>query len=60
VEMASFHENMIQIQSDASINNLNLILEFLISHHIEIRALQEKEPNLETVFLTLTGRNLRD
>ncbi|WP_026684247.1 ABC transporter ATP-binding protein [Heyndrickxia coagulans] len=60
VETVSVQENIIRIQSDASINNLNLILESLISRHIEIKALQEKEPNLETVFLTLTGRNLRD
>lgn len=53
-------ENLIKVNSDADVNNLNHILQFFINSGIEIRAVEEKAPNLETVFLTLTGRNLRD
>ncbi|MBD8003917.1 ABC transporter ATP-binding protein [Bacillus norwichensis] len=53
-------ENTVQIHSELGVNNLNQIIAYFINHHIEIRSLDEKEPNLETVFLTLTGRNLRD
>ncbi|MFC4620509.1 ATP-binding cassette domain-containing protein [Camelliibacillus cellulosilyticus] len=53
-------ENLIKVNSGADVNNLNHILQFFINSGIEIRAVEEKAPNLETVFLTLTGRNLRD
>ncbi|MFD0048048.1 ATP-binding cassette domain-containing protein [Actinomycetes bacterium NPDC127524] len=60
VENVQMEENLINITSDAGVNNLNKILEHFIKHGIEVRSLQEKAPNLETVFLTLTGRSLRD
>ena len=60
VEAVSIDENLIKINSDTGVNNLNKIIEHFMSSGIEIRSLQEKAPNLETVFLTLTGRNLRD
>ncbi|MFD2210623.1 ATP-binding cassette domain-containing protein [Virgibacillus halophilus] len=53
-------DNKIQIHTDFGMNNLNHIIAHFIHHGIDIRSLDEKEPNLETVFLTLTGRNLRD
>lgn len=53
-------ENLIKINSEIDVNNLNNILLNLMNQRIEISSLEEKEPNLETVFLTLTGRNLRD
>ena len=53
-------ENRIKIHSGSEVNNLNNILQLFINSGIEIRAVEEKAPNLETVFLTLTGRNLRD
>ncbi|MFF0830139.1 ABC transporter ATP-binding protein [Brevibacillus sp. NPDC003359] len=53
-------ENTIKIVSKAEINNLNRIIQQLIKDQVEIRSVEEQAPNLETVFLTLTGRNLRD
>lgn len=53
-------ENTVQITTELGVNNLNQIIAYFINNQIEIRTLDEKEPNLETVFLTLTGRNLRD
>ncbi|MGV3489220.1 MAG: ABC transporter ATP-binding protein [Tuberibacillus sp.] len=55
-----WEENKVKINSDIDVNNLNKIIQHFINNHIEIRGLEEKEPNLETVFLTLTGRNLRN
>ncbi|USG66601.1 ABC transporter ATP-binding protein [Brevibacillus ruminantium] len=53
-------ENTIKIVSKAEINNLNRIIQQLIKDQVEIRSVEEQAPNLESVFLTLTGRNLRD
>lgn len=60
--VASVHQEdqMLKIVSRAEVNNLNLMIQELIKEQVEIRSVDEKAPNLETVFLTLTGRNLRD
>ncbi|MDN5389225.1 MULTISPECIES: ABC transporter ATP-binding protein [Bacillus] len=60
VEAAAIEDNTLKINSDAGVNNLNQIIEKLMKNGAEIRSLEEKAPNLETVFLTLTGRQLRD
>ncbi|AZN41541.1 ABC transporter ATP-binding protein [Paenibacillus albus] len=60
VRKVSQEENVIRIHSDASVDNLNRILKQLMAGDSEIRTVEEREPNLETVFLTLTGRKLRD
>ncbi|UED74371.1 ABC transporter ATP-binding protein [Brevibacillus sp. DP1.3A] len=53
-------ENTIKIVSKTEINSLNRIIQQFIKDQVEIRSVEEQAPNLETVFLTLTGRNLRD
>ncbi|MBH0331702.1 antibiotic ABC transporter ATP-binding protein [Brevibacillus brevis] len=53
-------ETTIKIVSKTEINNLNRIIQQFIKDQVEIRSVEEQAPNLETVFLTLTGRNLRD
>ncbi|MED0964641.1 ABC transporter ATP-binding protein [Bacillus paramycoides] len=60
VKAVQIEENVIKVNSDAGLNNLNKIIQHFINHDVEIRSLEEQAPNLETVFLTLTGRNLRD
>jgi ABC-2 type transport system ATP-binding protein len=60
VKAVQIEENWIKINSDTGVNNLNKIIQQLINSGVEISSLEEKAPNLETVFLTLTGRNLRD
>jgi ABC-2 type transport system ATP-binding protein len=60
VKSVKMEDNVLKINSEIEVNNLNTILQYLMNHHIEIRSLEEKAPNLEKVFLTLTGRNLRD
>lgn len=53
-------ENTISISSSRDINNLDKIISYFSSNDIHIAGLESKSPNLETVFLTLTGRKLRD
>lgn len=53
-------EQTVRVFCDLEVDNLGLILKELISHDADIRSVEEQEPNLETVFLTLTGRTLRD
>ncbi|MED1202256.1 ATP-binding cassette domain-containing protein [Heyndrickxia acidicola] len=60
VETVQVEDNVLKIHSATGVNNLNKIIASLLQTGTEIRSIDEKEPNLETVFLTLTGRNLRD
>jgi len=60
VTSVRFEDGIIKIHSKTEVNNLNRIIQQLIQEQAEIRSVDEQAPNLETVFLTLTGRNLRD
>ena len=60
VRTVELEEQWLKISSDAEINNLNKLIALLMQNGVEIRAVEEREPSLETVFLTLTGRSLRD
>jgi ABC-2 type transport system ATP-binding protein len=40
--------------------DVNSCLNHLLSHHIDLTDLTVRSPNLETVFLNLTGRHLRE
>lgn len=50
----------VRVESDAEVNNLNRVLQCIMESGMEIRSVDERQPSLETVFLTLTGRSLRD
>ncbi|MGL4991147.1 MAG: ABC transporter ATP-binding protein [Sarcina sp.] len=51
--------NKLEIHSDKEINNLNKVIE-IISKNTNILNIGFRDINLETVFLALTGRSLRD
>jgi ABC-2 type transport system ATP-binding protein len=53
-------ENRIKISSHKEINNLDKIIIYFTSNDILIKNIETQTPDLETVFLTLTGRKLRD
>ncbi|MDT8717215.1 ABC transporter ATP-binding protein [Clostridium sp. 19966] len=53
-------EKIVKINTTTDVNNLDKIIQYFISKAISIRNVENKKPDLETVFLTLTGRNLRD
>lgn len=60
VNSVRLEELTVKIVSRGEINNLNWVIQQLIRDQVEISSVEEQAPNLETVFLTLTGRNLRD
>lgn len=60
VKAVKVEENSVAISSEIEVNNLNNIIQYFINNEIEIKDVETKIPNLETVFLTLTGRTLRD
>ncbi|NWL86869.1 MULTISPECIES: ABC transporter ATP-binding protein [unclassified Paenibacillus] len=60
VRSVELMEQTVRVFCDLEVDNLGLILKELIDHDADIRSVEEQEPNLETVFLTLTGRTLRD
>ncbi|MFD5022662.1 ABC transporter ATP-binding protein [Paenibacillus sp. NPDC058367] len=53
-------ENRITVVSTKGSNNLTRMIERLTSAHAEIITIGVERPSLESVFLTLTGRTLRD
>lgn len=54
------NENIVKINSSKDINNLDKIILYFTNKNIPIKNLESKTPDLETVFLSLTGRKLRD
>ncbi|MBN2442211.1 MAG: ABC transporter ATP-binding protein [Spirochaetales bacterium] len=52
--------NKVFIDNDQGINNLTQILSYFTAHNIQMSNLELDAPNLEAVFLTLTGRTLRN
>lgn len=53
-------ENTVKIDSLKEINNLDKIIIYFTENNIRIKNVESMVPDLETVFLTLTGRKLRD
>lgn len=53
-------ESTVKINSSNDINNLDKIIQYFMLNNMSIKNVESKKPDLETVFLTLTGRNLRD
>ena len=50
----------VKITSTRDINNLEKIISYFTTSDIHIAGVESKTFNLETVFLALTGRKLRD
>ncbi|MFT8314171.1 MAG: ABC transporter ATP-binding protein [Clostridium sp.] len=57
---AELEDNIVKISSSQDVNNLDKIILFFTEKNIHIKNVETKTPDLETVFLTLTGRKLRD
>lgn len=60
VQNLLIEENTINIDSNKDINNLSKIIDRINKQGAKILDIGYKEITLETVFLTLTGRSLRD
>jgi ABC-2 type transport system ATP-binding protein len=53
-------EDIVKISSAREVSNLDSIIHYFISNRFSIKSVESKSPDLETVFLSLTGRRLRD
>lgn len=60
VAQIEIDNDKIKIQSKRDVTNLDKIILFFTSNNISIVNIENKNPDLESVFLTLTGRKLRD
>jgi ABC-2 type transport system ATP-binding protein len=60
VDSIELEENIIKINTVKEVNNLDKIIFYLTTSGVHIKNIESKIPDLETVFLTLTGRKLRD
>jgi ABC-2 type transport system ATP-binding protein len=60
VENVAVGENTIKITSAKEVTNLDRIIQYFIKNSFTIKSVESKTPDLETVFLSLTGRKLRD
>ncbi|MBU5485638.1 ABC transporter ATP-binding protein [Clostridium sp. MSJ-11] len=52
-------DNKVEISSNKDINNMEQIILYFTKNNLSIQNVESNKPNLETVFLTLTGRKLR-
>ena len=53
-------ENILTINTSKNVNNLDKLISYFTKNDISINDIRYKEVTLETVFLTLTGRSLRE
>jgi ABC-2 type transport system ATP-binding protein len=60
VQEASFVEGEITVNAEAGSNLLPTIVERLSAGGVRIHSVDVSAPNLESVFLHLTGKSLRD
>ncbi len=60
VEIIDIGENTVKITSAREVANLDKIIQYFVKHEISIKSVESKTPDLESVFLSLTGRKLRD
>ncbi len=60
VENTEMGENTVKITSAREVANLDKIIQYFIKNNISIKSVESKTPDLESVFLSMTGRKLRD
>lgn len=60
VKSVEVKDRNLRISCAAEMSSLNPFIQHLVSSGVEIRSVETREPSLESVFLTLTGRGLRD
>jgi ABC-2 type transport system ATP-binding protein len=60
VKEIDFKDDQLTVIMKNSESDIQNIIEVLISNNVRIKNISIKSPNLETVFLSLTGKSLRD
>ncbi|MFW9820781.1 MAG: ABC transporter ATP-binding protein [Candidatus Thorarchaeota archaeon] len=57
---SQYKKNTVKIKTENIIYTLNLLIDLIKKHEISVDELHIKQPNLEDLFLELTGRSLRN
>ncbi len=60
VVSVEIEHNIVKINSFSDIANLDGIIQYFVANEVSVKNIENKKIDLETVFLTLTGRKLRD
>lgn len=60
IKHATTSDNSLELVLTSADSGLQDILFILSKHHIAVRSFEREQPNLEMLFLSLTGRQLRD
>jgi ABC-2 type transport system ATP-binding protein len=60
VKECTFKDNKLMVVSEKNSKNLSRIIDCIAATDVDILSMNIEKPTLETVFLTLTGRTLRD
>ena len=60
INKIKLEKNILEISSDMNVDNLDKILINLLNKKISIKSIEKTSVDLETVFLNLTGKKLRD
>jgi ABC-2 type transport system ATP-binding protein len=60
VTHVEIEENIVKVTSEREINALQPVISYFTAASIPIKSVESKLPDLETVFLSLTGRSLRN
>ncbi len=60
VESVEINETTVKISSAREVENLDKIIQYFVKNNISIKSVESKAPDLESVFLSMTGRKLRD
>jgi ABC-2 type transport system ATP-binding protein len=57
---SNYKKNTVTIKTENIIDTLNLLINLIKKHEKSVDELHIKQPNLEDLFLELTGRSLRN
>ncbi|QUI25532.1 ABC transporter ATP-binding protein [Vallitalea pronyensis] len=60
VQTAHLEENGVRIHVDRDAHNFDQIVSYFVSQKLQVNNIENQTPNLEAVFMSLTGRTLRD
>jgi ABC-2 type transport system ATP-binding protein len=60
VEQMPYRIKKIDGRFEIPVEDMNLVIEHLLNRGVDLTRMRVQTPNLETVFLNLTGRRLRE
>lgn len=60
IKEVTLHDALLKIKSDKHVDNLDKIIAEIIKQQVKIKDISCQDANLETIFLSMTGKSLRD